>query len=166
MRSGFASSTTVNSDGSVAEIKRTLQRFGASSFVHGETEKGAMIEFQARERRIRFVLHLPDRENDQFTTTPTGRQRKNQNQVFLAWEQGCRAHWRALALIIKAKLVAVESGIRSFEEEFLADTILPGNRTVSGMLLPQVAAAYESGKVPKLTLLALPYEAKEEDHGQ
>lgn len=56
-----------------------------------------------------------------------------------------RRRWRAPALVIKAKLEAVESGIRTFDEEFVADTVLPDGRTVAQWLLPQVDAAAVSG---------------------
>ena len=35
------------------------------------------------------------------------------------WEQACRQRWRALALVIKAKLEAIDAEISTFEEEFL-----------------------------------------------
>ena len=42
-----------------------------------------------------------------------------------AWEQVCRQRWRALLLIIRAKLEAVASGITTLENEFLANIVLP-----------------------------------------
>ena len=53
-------------------------------------------------------------------------------------------------MVIKAKLEAVESGISIFEEEFLAHLVLPDGKTVGQFMLPQVEAAYETGKMPKL----------------
>lgn len=61
-----------------------------------------------------------------------------------------RAKWRALLLVIKAKLEAVHQGISSIEREFLADTIMPDGRTVGDWAEPQLAVAYETGKMPKL----------------
>lgn len=57
-----------------------------------------------------------------------------------------------MALIIKAKLVAIDSGITEFESWFLAYIVLPNGETVGGWILPQVEMAYESGDMP----LALP----------
>jgi hypothetical protein len=47
---------------------------------------------------------------------------------------------------VKAKLEAVESGITSFEDEFLAHVMLPNGGTVSDLLRPQLAAAYDPEK--------------------
>ena len=62
----------------------------------------------------------------------------------------CRQTWRALALVVKAKLEAVDAGITVFEEEFLAHIVLPDGRTVGQFTLPQVESAYLTGKMPKL----------------
>lgn len=67
-----------------------------------------------------------------------------------AYEQAVRQRWRALALLIKSKLEAVESGITVFEEEFMAHVVLPDGKTVGQHLLPQIAHSYESGHMPPL----------------
>jgi hypothetical protein len=48
--------------------------------------------------------------------------------AYKAWKQAYHQRWRALALAIKA----VESGIATFEEEFLAHIALPNGSTVGG----------------------------------
>lgn len=147
----YAESTTVSVERSVAEIQRTLQRYGAAQFGYGQdTDRGlASIQFRAHERQVRFVLHLPGRTEKRFTHT-----RRNQSSALTprspeaahkAWEQACRQRWRALSLAIKAKLEAVEAGISVFEDEFLAHIVLPGGTTVSEMLRPQIAHAYKTG---------------------
>lgn len=45
----------------------------------------------------------------------------------------------------KAKLEAVESGISVFEDEFMANIVLPGGRTVSDEVRPKIAIAYSTG---------------------
>ena len=67
-----------------------------------------------------------------------------------SWEQDCRARWRALALVIKAKLAAIEVGITSFEAEFGMAVVLPDGRTVAEQVVPAIAEAYESGRTPRL----------------
>ena len=49
-----------------------------------------------------------------------------------------RQRWRALALCIKAKLEAVECGITSFEEEFLAHVVMPNGQTFGKLALAQI----------------------------
>jgi hypothetical protein len=92
---------------------------------------------------------MPDKNDRRFTHTQTGKVRK-ETASFKEWEQACRQKWRALALVIKAKLEAVEAGIAIFEDEFMANIVLPNGSTVSQFMLPQITEAYESGQMPKL----------------
>lgn len=55
-----------------------------------------------------------------------------------------------LLLVIRAKLEAVESGISVFEDEFLANVVMPDGRTVSQHSRPMIATAYETGRVQPL----------------
>lgn len=148
--SKFASSTTVSSEKSRMEIERILARYGASSFMYGTTMDRAIIAFEAAGRRIKFDLPLPDRNAPEFKRTPAKRQIRSPEQQAQAYEQAIRQRWRALALVIKAKLEAVEAGITEFEEEFLAHIVLPGGQTVGQWMLPQVSTAYETGSLPPL----------------
>ena len=51
----------------------------------------------------------------------------------------------------KAKLEAVESGIATFEEEFMAHIVMPNGKTVGEMALPLIESAYKTNKhVPLL----------------
>ena len=68
-------------------------------------------------------------------------------------EQHRKSRWRALYLVIKAKLEAVDIGITTIEEAFLADTVLPDRRTVAEVMQPQIESAYSTGNMPPL----LPY---------
>ena len=69
-------------------------------------------------------------------------------------EQEERTRWRALLLVIKAKLEAVESHIATFEDEFLAHTLLPNQQTVAQYIGPQVAQMYETGRMPPERMLS------------
>ena len=55
-----------------------------------------------------------------------------------------------MVLVIKAKLEAVESGITTFENEFLANIVLPDGQIVSDFMLPQIEHCYITGKMPVL----------------
>lgn len=147
MNRRYAQGTNVSADRSRLEIESTLQRYGANQFGYAtDTDNGlAEIQFTAAGRRIRFRLQFPSRWSEEFTRTETGRERSEES-AFKSWEQACRQRWRALALCIKAKLEAVESGISEFEDEFLANIVVPGGQTVSEVMRPQLTEAYESGK--------------------
>jgi len=147
--SRYAEKTSVSVEKSRAEVERILHRYGCDDFAYRTNRKGATIAFSMCERMMRFDIKLPDPNDTDFTATPTGRDRSDA-QAYKAWEQACRQRWRALALIIKAKLEAVESGITSFDIEFMAHTIVPGGKVFHEVALPQIAAAYETGKLPPL----------------
>ena len=57
---------------------------------------------------------------------------------------------RVLALVVKAKLEAVECGIATFEEEFYAHIVMPGGKTLYQLTRDNVELAYKTGKVPPL----------------
>ena len=65
-------------------------------------------------------------------------------------DQGRRAKWRALLLVIKAKLEAVAQKISTVEREFLAMAVLPDGRSVGDWVEPQMAVAYDKGVMPRL----------------
>ncbi len=146
----YAENTEVSVESSKAEIERILRRYGADGFMYGWKDTQAVVGFEFRSRMIRLVLRLPDKHDERFTKTPSRGWDRTERQAEAAWEQACRQAWRALALVIKAKLEAVESGIATFEDEFLAYTVLPGGRTVSEEITPRINEAFAAGKVPAL----------------
>ena len=143
----FAEGTTVSPEASQAEIAATLRKYGATSFAYGWEDNRAMIAFRAHERSVRFLLDLPRSDDPEFHQTPTGRTRQG-DAVGAAYEAEVRRRWRALALAIKAKLEAVATGIASFEDEFLAYTMLPDNTTVAEHIHAEVDEAWRTGGVP------------------
>jgi hypothetical protein len=85
-----------------------------------------MIGFRIADRMVRIIVPMPEDPQEE------------------------RARWRALLLVLKAKLEAVESGISTIEREFLADVLLPNGMTIGAWLQPQLEAAYEGGGMPEL----------------
>jgi len=146
----YAAKTEVTSERSRSEIERILTRYGASRFAYGWDEAGAVIAFFAHDRNIRFVLPLPDRQDREFTHHSRGLRTSSAAQE--AYEQAVRQKWRALVLVIKAKLESVASGIVTFETEFLAYTVLPSGRTVAEEITPAVDQAYLTGAVAPLQI--------------
>jgi hypothetical protein len=146
--SRYAVNTEVSVEKSRGEIERILSRYGATAFMYGWDEAKAVVQFRASDRLIRFLLPLPDRDDRAFTHTPSKGLRRSSDDAERAWEQACRVQWRSLALVIKAKLEAVEAGITEFEDEFLAHVVLPDGSTVGAFIRPQIADAYSSGLMP------------------
>lgn len=148
--SRYAADTSVRSEQSRAEIERTLSRYGATGFMYGWTGNQAVIAFEMQALRVRFNLPMPNVADRQFTHTPAKGQLRSVEGQREAYEQAVRQRWRALALVVKAKLEAVESGITTFEEEFLAHIVLPGGRTVGEHTIPAIGDAYAGRPLPPL----------------
>lgn len=148
--SRYAEKTSVSSAQSRAEIEKTLTRYGADQFAYGWQGENATVGFRMHDRYVRFDLVMPDRGEREFTHTPARGTRRSAEQQDKAYDQAVRQRWRALALVIKAKLEAVESGITEFEEEFLAHILMPDGQTVGRHAIPMITEAYKTGRTPKL----------------
>ena len=136
-------------DRSKAEIESTLARYGADQFMYGWETTRAVIAFRYAGKNVRFVPPLPDPGADEFHLTPGGKSR-SEDAAQRACEQAVRQRWRALSLIVKAKIEATETGITSFEDEFLSYIVLPDNSTVGEYMVPQIERAYQTGKMPPM----------------
>jgi hypothetical protein len=121
----YASKTSVPVERSKAEVEKLLTQYGADQFFSGWADGKAMIAFRLKQLHIKMVVPIPE------------------------GPQAQRARWRAIVLIIKAKLEAVRSGVRSIEQEFLDDIVLPDGKTFGQYARPQIEQAYKSGQMPK-----------------
>ena len=143
----YAQNTTVSSELSRIEIEKLLIKYGAGQFIYGTMPGYSIIGFTMCDRQVKFVLPIPKYED--YKLTPTGRIRTENSQM-TEWEQACRQRWRALKLVIQAKLEAVECGISVFEDEFMANIVLPDGSTVGDFVRPQIQQAYLTGEPPKM----------------
>lgn len=145
----YANKTSVGASRSVGEIEKTLNRYGADQFIFGRDDSSsrAFIGFRIHGITIKISVPLPDKKD--FQKSEGGRSR-TAIQAHAAWDQAYKQRWRAMALVIKAKLEAVESGITTIEQEFLAHILLPNNQTVADWLYPQLEIITQKGKMPAL----------------
>lgn len=135
----YAERTSVPVDRTRSEIEHLLERHGANGFVFGSMPGQALIAFEMRERRLRFLVPLP-------TPHKNGRDE-------LVVKAETRRRYRALLLVLKAKLEAVASSIVTFDEEFLAHIIVEGNTTVGDRIVHGLTETIASGgKLPPLLL--------------
>ena len=132
----YARRTKVPVERSRLQIEAMMQARGADQFFSGADKDRALLAFRIQGRHMRFVLPLGDA--------------RSQQQI--------AARWRALWLVVKAKLEAIDIGITTIEEAFLAETVLPDRQTVAEVMLPQIEHAYGTGKMPPL----LPYHGGDE----
>lgn len=149
----YAANTSVSSEKSRAEIESILGRYGASHYGYMTSPTGAQVAFQFEGRQIRFALELPDRNSREFTHHARGA--RTASAASEHYEQAVRQRWRALALVVKAKLEAVEAGIATFDQEFYAHTVLPSGRTVYEETSAEVARMIATGNTGRLMLEAI-----------
>lgn len=142
----YAEKTEVAPERSRAEIERTLNRYGADSFAYVSAPDRGAVAFRMEGRAVRFEVPLPT-DPAEFRRTKGG-QTRTSRQMEAALEAEVRRRWRALLLCLKGKLEAVESGITTFEEEFLAHLVLPSGATVGQAFAPELARADEAGVMP------------------
>lgn len=145
--STYAAKTTVTPERSRAELENILKRYGATAFGYGYEESRAVVTFRAAGRIVRFVIAVPQVEEFRMGS---GYRARTPVQQRNARDQAERQIWRALVLVVKAKLEAVESGIVTFEQEFMANVLLPDGSTVGDWMQPQLAEVYVTGEMPSL----------------
>lgn len=155
----YAEGTSVSVAASKAELDALLSKYGAAQRAIGsdDIEGTAQAVFRLKGRHIRLRVPLPKRGDAAFCLKPARADAKDQTpkhrpeaEAQRLWEQACRARWRALVLLTKAKLEAIELGISSAEREFLADIFLPNGRTIHEEISAQISGAYSDGKMPPL----------------
>jgi len=131
----YARRTKVPPERTRIEIEDLMRKRGADQFFSAADARRVWLAFRINGRHIRFTLPLPEHPSAQLV----------------------RSRWRALLLVVKAKLEAVDIGITTLEEAFIGETVLPDRQTVAEYMHPQIESAYASGKMPPL----LPWYGKE-----
>lgn len=123
----YAAKTRVPVEKTRLEIERAVKRYGAKSFVSGWQGEAVRVEFLCHGRHIRMTMAEPPAD------------------------QAKRQKWRALLLLVKAKLEAVDAKIATFEEAFLGDIVMPETgRTVWETTREPIKLAYDGRPSPAL----------------
>jgi hypothetical protein len=133
----YAAETTVPVGKSKAAIEQMLREHGATEFASGWDPTHDRMQFRLFDRTIRFTLPRPDPTARTFTHDRRGFRRAT-GTITKAVEQAERQRWRALYLVIRAKLEAVETGIAVFEQEFLAFVVMGDGLTIGDVLVPRI----------------------------
>lgn len=147
MNPKYAAGTTVSVEKSRNELDALLKKYGTTGFAYARRPGIEIIGFEYAQRTIQFTLVEPLR--NEYKTNARG-YLKSSTDIDKHWEQAKRQFWRIFLMTIKAKLEAVECGIVTFEEEFLAHTVTPDGTTVAQWLIPQLDAGYQTGHLPML----------------
>jgi len=145
----YAKTTSVSRDKSEMQIKGLLRKHGANGIMIGEDSTRVGIQFSMAGRHVRFVVPMPTSDDDDIKFTDGGKVREGQ-ALQNAIEQAMRSRFRLLFLVVKAKLEAVESNVVTFEDEFLAHTVMADGLTVGEWAKPQLRVMYDTGNMPPL----------------
>jgi len=125
----YAQSTSVPVEKTQAEINTLLRRAGATKFGMQTSDNGACAVLASLgTRNLMFEVTLPPLE-EFAKLRPRGRSwgpTIGAEKATALWEQACRSKWRALLLVVKAKFTAVETGVETFDDAFLANIVVPG----------------------------------------
>lgn len=150
--SKFAAGTTVSVEQTKMEIERCLTRYKATGFMSGWDRDQAFIGFVIAERQVRIKMSLPSRDDKTFHEYMWGSSTfiRQESAAIALWEQACRQKWRALALLIKAKLEAVDAEIEVLEDVFLANIVLPDGQVVGDAIKESLRLAYQTGEMQRL----------------
>lgn len=127
----YAEDTKVPAAQSRAQIETILRKAGASRIATMDEPLEGIAMFMLAGRLIRLRIEIPGDANDQRR----------------------RAIWRAVHLVVKAKIEAVAQGITTVEQEWLAHVVLPDGSTVGDWIEPQLQVAYDQGRMPIEPLL-------------
>lgn len=142
----YAQGTTVAAEKSRMEIEQTLSRYGADSFGYMTDPITSTIGFKHKGRLIRISVPKPQpKDMKRPRRYQYGWPTDLQKQEWI--DQENRRRWRSLLLVIKAKLEAIQSGIATFEDEFLPYTVMPNGQTVAEWAHPQLEEM-ALGKMP------------------
>ena len=142
----YANDTKVDPVRTRAEIERTLQRWGIAEFISGVVPGGPVIAFKYKGLTVRIQVQLPLEDDPEVVYTPAKGLKRSAGEQKRVYEQLVRQRWRAMLLLLKAKLESIELGIASFEGEFLPYMVLPSGETVTERLMPEIYHALESGE--------------------
>lgn len=140
-------STTVPVEKSQGEIRRLLTDHAASQFAFGEETdsagvRWAAVSFAHAGHAVRMrVPHKPvDERALRSKVMRATRRTRDEIEREMAEQEGRRI-WRVMAWNLKARLVAVDEGVETFEEAFLAHLL---DRETGMTIYEQLA---QSGRV-------------------
>jgi hypothetical protein len=146
----YAACTSVTPGRSREEIDKMLRKYGATGFGYAEQDdNAAALMFTLSGRTYRYLVAMP-KLSDFTHSSRFAYARNGQTQAKAAYELAVREKWRAIVATIKGKLIAVDTGIETFEEIFMARTVMTNGQVVADYIEPELKRMYATGQVPKL----------------
>lgn len=123
--------TSVPVDKSQAAIRSMLRKYGADHFAFSESADLAEVAFRSGVLAVR--MRVPIRPMTAEAARAVARQRKRKQDTAESdrWESETRRVWRVLYWLLKSRMEAIDAGVETFEQAFLAHLLDPrSDRTV------------------------------------
>jgi hypothetical protein len=120
----------------MVDLRTVTKRYGVTEFGVFDSEASAGVAFTFKGFRIKIALPLPS--PDEFRRNSTGAM-MGAVQAKEVYQRVIRQRWRALVLVVTAKLEAVESGIETVEQAFMPYLVMSNGQTMGEMVMPQIA---------------------------
>lgn len=119
--------TTVAVSKSQEELRVLLRRHGAESFQFGEGRRGddrlAGVEFSHRGHRVVLLVPIKIPAASEMKRIERAARKKHGSLVPDEWAE--QRTWRVIAWTLRARMVAVEEGVETFEQAFLPHIVNP-----------------------------------------
>ena len=146
----YAKGTEVSPEKSRVEIEKLLVKMKATQHGVGfDNERAeAIIQFTIDKRQVSLRVAMPKRESfnkSRHGYFPTA------SKVDELWQQAIREKWRGLLMVLKAKFIAIEQGVESFEQAFFYWLQLPQGGTVGEHVMPAYREALQHPTQKTLT---------------
>ncbi len=154
MPGSYAKRTAVPAERTREEIAKTLDRFGATAFAYMSRGSRETIAFEYHDLGVRLEVPVPNPSDDAIRLDHWGSPR-TEADIDKRWQAERRRRWRCLLNVVKAKLTAIEDGIGTFEQAFLAH-IDVGGYTLAERIVPQLAQAVRTGELKLPAMLTAP----------
>lgn len=118
--------TDVPVDQSQNELRTLLRKFGVDqyTFAEGRVFAGVELVHDAQVVRLRCPIHPPTDEDVRKWRSAS--HKPEADCLAALSERELMRIWRVLVWSVKARLVAVEEGLETFEQAFLAHLVDPG----------------------------------------
>lgn len=132
----YAEGTSVTVESSRGEIMGILGKHGVIAQMIGTKPEADFVQFELKGKVFRLEVVRPT-QADIFRLWPN--HRDTESKMAQEW----RRRWRAIVLLLKAKLEFADSGDSTVERELMPYMLLKDGTTLG--------SAIEGGKVPLLT---------------
>ena len=126
----YAAGTVVSVARSQEEIQRLVRKHGARKVGTYTDDDAAVVTFQTNDRTVKFRIPMPGPDDPDVRAAAAKIHRAGGEALDRALEAEQRRRWRALVLVIKARLEAVAEKVETFDEAFLAHIVTDRGHTI------------------------------------